>query len=276
MTLNQQPAAGSMGPYTFEIRGTDTDYHDRLHLFSLFSFMQEAAYHNAQAHGIGSDNLDPRGLCWLLIRISVRLDHLPRWGEIITVDTWSRGAPKLIFLRDYDFYGQDGRKFGSATSEWLIASKDTHRPQRPDTVLTGDHRPFSNRAVFAGPLPRPVPLEEPAASQSILTKYADFSDIDRNHHVNNTRYVAWCMDAVHAAFRVGQAEQGCISCDELTEGFPDIRIRGLDIHYISEVRLGSKIHCYCQPVEMDSGSEYRTEARRADNDSVVFRARVLI
>jgi medium-chain acyl-[acyl-carrier-protein] hydrolase len=251
------------GPYAFTIRGTDTDSQDRLHLFSLFSFMQESAYHNAETGGLGASTLDRLGLCWLLVRISVRLETLPHWGETITVSTWSRGIRKLTFLRDFEFFGASGRQFGYATSEWLIATKAEHRPQRPEAVLPDWHQPIGARSVFNGPAPRPPQMEVAAASQPILSQYADFSDIDRNRHVNNTRYVAWCLNAVHAAARTAAVE------------LPDIRVSGLDIHYISEVRFGDKIRCFCQPDHPAPTSEYFVEARRDEDDSVVFRARIL-
>lgn len=258
--------SADLGPYRFAIRATDADYHDRLHLSSLFSFMQEAAYLNAEALQIGTSSLDRQGMCWILIRISVRLTHLPHWGEMVTVDTWSRGTQKLVFLRDFDFYDQQGRKFGSATSEWLIASKDSHRPQRPGQILPPDFQLAAARAVFDQAFARPAPLSGPAANEPVLTKYADYSDIDRVRHVNNTRYIAWCADTVHALQR-SQAAGGL----ELK----DLLFSGLDIHYVSEVRLGAKIHCYCQAVEPGEQGVFLVEARRADDGSPVFRARVL-
>ena len=126
------------GLYRYEIRGTDTDYHDRLHLASLFALMQEAAYHNAEHLGMGAGQLDPAGYCWLLARISVRMVRLPRWTETMSVETWSRGPRKLLFLRDFVFYAgtpDQAEIIGQATSEWLIAHKETHRPVRPDKLL---------------------------------------------------------------------------------------------------------------------------------------------
>ena len=269
MSSEHDIAGHDTGPYKFVIRGTDTDFQDRLHLFSLFSFMQESAYSNAEAGGLGSSLLDRHGLCWMLIRISVRMDSLPRWGETLTVSTWSRGCRKLTWLRDYEFFNDDGERLGCATSEWLIASAADHRPQRPELVLNGRHLRDNERAVFPDVIPRPPRLDDSVAIQPVLTQYADFSDIDRNGHVNNTRYVAWCLNAVHA-FARGENTAGSL---------PDgIEVRGLDIHYISEVRLGDKIHCYCEPLPIAQPAgvrEYLVEARRAEDGIAVFRARIL-
>lgn len=256
--IQEVSAAGqASGPYHFSIRGTDTDWQDKLHWSSLFSFMQESAYANAEAGGFGSTLLDGLDLCWILIRIAVRMDRLPRWGETVTVSTWSRGCRKLTWLRDYEFFDEAGNMLGIASSEWLVASTVDHRPQRPDVILNGRELPRDVRSVFAEPMTRLPQLDERAAELPILTIYADYSDIDRNGHVNNTRYAAWCMNTIHAYRRTaGQPEAAGLS--------------GLEIHFISEARIGDKIHCHCQP---DGPAGYLVEARRAADGAAVFRAR---
>lgn len=280
------------GLYRYDIRGTDTDYHDRLHLASLFALMQEAAYHNAENLGMGASQLDPAGYCWLLARISVRMLRLPRWTETMSVETWSRGPRKLLFLRDFIFYAgtpDQSEVIGQATSEWLIAHKETHRPVRPDKLLDPGRLTayLSQPAALDFDCPK-LPALLTAGDESdavkvgtalrrgspILVKYADFSDIDRNQHVNNTRYVAWAVDAV-------QAFCGCE--DERTNrpALPDQRVTGLDIQYISEVLFGSKIQLYacdCRTVPAceagDSARMVLVEGQLAETGKAVFRARV--
>ena len=252
---------GDPGPYTFVIRSTDTDCNDHLHLFALFSFMQEAAYYGAEYGGLGTSTLDSRGLCWMLVRISIRLDHLPSWGDKVTVKTWNRGSRRLTWLRDYEFFDQHGVQFGAASSEWLIADARDHRPQKPDLLPIEAQKPVFAKAALTDEIRRPGRLDVDLSVKPDLVQYADFSDIDRNRHVNNTRYAAWCMNAVHA---VGG------------EQVDDRQVRELDIQFISELKPGDKIHCYCSffADECPDG-EYRVEARRADDASVVvFRASV--
>ena len=112
------------------------------------------------------------------------------------------------------------------------------------------------------------------SSKPILVKYADFSDIDRNQHVNNTRYVAWAVDAVQVFCSCADRKS-----DRLT--LPDQRVIGLDIQYISEVLFGSKIFLYaCDyqvPAAAEAGDSERmvlVEGQLADTGKAVFRARV--
>lgn len=253
-------------PYSYEIRNTDTDYRDELHYASLFSLMQESAYRNAEFLGFGASKLDPLGLCWMLLGISVRLDALPAWGDHLTIETWSRGAQRLLFQRDFEFYRNgDPMMIGAATSDWLVVRSDTHRPQRPD-IFSEYQRQVNTRHSLAFRCPKLPALAsdlEPA-----LLKYADFSDIDRNRHVNNTRYIAWSIDALYAG--------------DTTETHRIIR--GLDINYLAEIRFGTRILVYRTLVDPSMLPDMQPEAivvdanallvegRRAEDQSPVFRA----
>src|ERR1035437_7189951 len=91
------PCAHSI--YTFDIHSTDTDYKDQIQMHSLFSMMQEAASRNADVYGWGPEVLDKIDTCWLLLRVSVRMDKRPSWLDKISIETWSRGTDRLYFLR---------------------------------------------------------------------------------------------------------------------------------------------------------------------------------
>lgn len=221
------PSAHSL--YTYEIHGTDTDYKDQIQLHSLFSMMQEAASLNAAVYGWGPEVLDPLDTCWLLLRVSVRMTRRPSWQEKITVETWSRGNERIYFLRDFLFYDEKGIKIGVGSSVWILAKKTTHRPVRPSVIM--ELSKIESDPVTA--MPSNPPSITPKADNSwmaehycdanTIVKFADFSEIDRNLHVNNTRYVAWCIDAAHNK----SLDQG--------------DILGIDINYSSEIRFGEKV-----------------------------------
>ncbi len=256
------------GFYTYEIRNTDTDYRDELHLASLFSLMQESAYRNAESLGFGASRLDPMGLCWILLGISVRLDRLPSWKDLLRIETWNRGAERILYRRDFIFRkNDDDGPIGFATSDWLVARSDNHRPQRPTLFEPEQYRPVSRQALnFRCPKLAPIKPE----LEPVLLKHADFSDIDRNRHVNNTRYIAWTIDALYSG---DQTETPRV-------------IKGLDINYLSEILFGTRVLIFRQPVDpvMDCGlaleavvAESRAllvEGRRAQDNSCVFRALV--
>ncbi len=228
--------------YEYSIRGTETDVRDELLPFALVSMLQEAASLDAEYSGLGATELDPAGYCWLLMRTSVRLSAIPAWKDRIIVDTWTNGVERLFSIRDFAITDPKGRSYGKATTSWLVVDKKSHRPQKI-TVLNDPKVMEKSVSALGFNCPK---LEESIAELPALptiSKYAGYSEIDRNIHVNNTRYVAWCMDA--AGMR----------------GIPDANLIGMDINYISEVRMGETIDLYLVPLPIDHG--FCSEAKDA-------------
>lgn len=225
---SESPSA-SHKTYTYQVLGTDTDYKDCLQMNALFSMLQEAASVNASDHGWGYEKLDGADYCWILLRMSVRMLHLPAWRESVFVETWSRGADKLYFHRDFILRNEAGEKLGAASSVWILADKTNHRPVRPDHVFGPEKLQFDPVCVLQNEPPKlktTLNMEQMTSGDSLkntIVKYADFSEIDRNLHVNNTRYVAWSVDAAHR----NSLEQGDII--------------GIDICYQSEITFGQKV-----------------------------------
>ncbi|MBP1757696.1 MAG: acyl-ACP thioesterase [Firmicutes bacterium] len=264
------------GLYPYDIRSSDTDFSDRLQVSTLFALMQESAYRHAEQIGIGTRLLDALDLSWMLSRTSVRLESLPHWGDQIWIRTWSRGARRLLFERDYEFISgdPDNRPFGRATSEWLVVRRDNHRPQRPEIVLTAAQLPVHPEApaVFDFPSPKiesqigPANQDTPGRKPDLL-KYADFSEIDRNRHVNNTRYIAWCMDAAYAALFGG--------LQSLTDpGTRALELRALDINYLSEIRPGDRVQLFVDRKHPDSPGTIIVEGLKSELLTASFRARM--
>ena len=219
----------------FDIRGTDTDYHDRLHLFSLFSYLQEIAYFHAHDLNIGAKDLDDKALVWILVRTSVRMLEMPRWGQQLTIKTWQRGVKRLTFIRDFLLIDENEAVLGYASSEWILADLKTHRPARPDRVLPPELIPPLQPPVFNLDVPRLADFARPDQDNPVIRRYADYSDIDRNHHVNNTRYAAWSADALAAMLA---RQQQVVTNRSLFQSLE------FDIQFVSEVIYGEKINLF--------------------------------
>ena len=214
--------------FKFSVIGPETDIHDRLHYHALFAMLQEAACLDADHDGFGAEKLDSIPACWLLLRMNVVMEKIPKWKDVIYVKTWSCGFEKILFNRDFDILDADFQVIGRATSVWIIAQQGSHRPMRPTSIPGMEryacHEPSPRKALKLQPS-----SEEERADSGKLTRYADYSDIDRNMHVNNTRYLAWSADAYYS--KVSHEEP----------------IRELTINYSSEVHPGEQVFLYSAP-----------------------------
>lgn len=216
--------------YRFTVIGTETDIADRLHYHALCSMLQEAACLDADRNGYGSTTLDQMGACWLILRMKVVMEKIPKWRDEIYIRTYSHGFQKVFFNRDFDIFDANQERIGWATSVWVITEQGDHRPIRPSTI------PGMDAFACTEPSERKVEKLFPASetareSTHQLTRYADYSDIDRNSHVNNTRYIAWSEDSYYLAVPTEQ------------------QIQSMTINYASEVKPGEEVKIYRSIVE---------------------------
>ena len=224
------------GNYSYKIRSTETDFQDKIHFQTLYSMLQEAAGENAVDYGWGAETMDRMNLCWVLVRMSVRMNTLPAWKDKIHIETWSRGAEKIYVSRDFIIRDDARNELGQASSIWIVLDKSTHKPVRPNVLLDIALTKSDETSVFSFISPKINPVHTcdymtEHLHESCLLKYADFSDIDRNGHVNNSKYIAWCIDAYYKHFSKKQKEK-------------PPAISGMDINYISELHFSDRINFF--------------------------------
>lgn len=248
---------------TFEIRSTETDLWDRLHVDQLFSMMQEAASIHARVLGTGADVLDEIGYVFLLSGMSLRLDSYPMWGDEIEITTWCREIVSLYFIRDFRIRTTAGREIGRATSTWFLTDKESHRPVRPSVIdQLIEHYVFPSDSALGFNAPRFKKGQLDFAEQDSFKKFADFSDVDRNRHVNNTRYIAWANDFYYHH-----------------RGIEEPRVlKGIDINYLAEVKYGEAVKIlgmiadYSAQDEIEEASEAIAIEGRDVQQRALFRA----
>lgn len=247
-----RPLPESAFTMDFPLRSTDTDLHDHLHLSALFSFLQETAYYHAEELGLGATQLARYQGCWILLKVSLRLDGLPSWGSTVQVSTWQRGVRRLVFIRDF-VLSTNGRTFAVVSSEWLVADLKTHRPQRPDRLLPPELVPPLTDPCFELPEQNPVQHKLSEAARPVGRRSAYYSDIDRNRHMNNTRYITWLTDAL-ASWK---------SYDP-TALRPRHQLRELTVQFVSEALPGQTADLLVEPVDQPADG-FILAAQRPDD-----------
>ena len=174
----------------FNISSYDLTPGGEARLTSLANFFQEIAYHHATRLGVGYHDLVKEQIFWVLSRMKIRMLRYPEWDEKIRVETWPCGLDKIFAMRDFRIFSPDGRVSGMASTAWLVVDGRTRRPVRPsgelDQYAEGQDLPFEKRLkkiVLSGDL------------HSVGIHRVAGSDLDVVGHVNNVKYMEWCIDA---------------------------------------------------------------------------------
>ncbi len=196
---------------------------------------QEVAEDGVFDYGMDTPSLKENGFCWIILRMSVEMDRFPAWKEDFKIRTWGCGARGVFWRRDYAVFDKENKEIGRASSEWIVANDDNHGPVRPNQVeaVFKDKsegkilEPQWDRLAFDYSAPKlRFPSDDTSPGDPVITKFADYSELDHNDHVNNTRYIAWAYDAL---FKLGV----------------DLRsVKKFDINYHAEVLSGEKVDLY--------------------------------
>ena len=236
---------------TIPVRFGNIDRSDRLTLWSIFDFFQEAAISHAQHLGVGREAMLKNGHAWILSRISILVERRPLYGEVVEVSTWPRKWEKLFALRDYSIKDSSGNTAVRGRGGWLVVDTEKMRPLRPQIVM--ENMP-GNEGIDAIP-ENPASINSADGLKKIGERTAKYSDIDFFGHTNNARYIQWIQDAADIGM--------------LTEASQ----YRLDINYLSEVKPEETVELWSAPLE---SSGYAYEGRRQGIDSnemqPVFRA----
>ena len=205
----------------FLINDAAVDCFGRLKPSMLLFYVQEVAGIHATSLGAGFDALALKNLFWAILRTHVQITHLPRSGETIRVETWPMPTSRVAYPRSVVAYDAAGNEVFRAISLWCLMDANTRSmvlPGKSGVMVEGTLR--GNELAVPGSLA--LKGLESTCSRTVL-----FSDLDRNGHMNNTRYLEWISDLLPAAFHKGHTPREFTVCyhSEAMEGEP------LDIHY---------------------------------------------
>ncbi len=163
----------------------------------LCNFFQEIAGNHASANGFGYPQMVKAGLMWVLTRLKVEIDRYPRWNEDIILTTWVRNRAGFFSERDFLIVDIQGNRLAGALSGWMLLDLKTGRPKTVDHIPL-DMQMFPDEHAVREPLKK---IKSPDGSDRVMSKTAEFQDIDVNMHVNNVKYTEWFLSAFPFEFR---------------------------------------------------------------------------
>ncbi len=204
--------------YEYEIKYQEVDGKKKLRLFNLENYLLEVAGTVADELGFGIAQLHPKGLTWILTRLSLEMYELPTHCEKVRFETWIESNAHMLSTRNFRIYSGD-KLIGQCKSVWAVLDL-----QKREIVNIFDDPIFADSVdgdVIEMARVRMTTLPEPTGCMPHKIVY---SDIDYNGHCNSCRYLQAMMDAY-------------------LPNYYGKKIR-LDINYSKEVMLGDELQTY--------------------------------
>lgn len=204
---------------TLELRACHCDMSGAWKPSSILETMQETAGVHSRLFGLGRDVMDSLNIAWVVSRLTVKFDRVPRINEKLTIETYPTPNRHLFFPRTHIFRDGDGVQIGCANSLWVLMDLTERKLTSSDVVLS--HMPDNKDMKMLPGMPATVkPLGSEPVEGSVIPKY---SELDMNRHVNNTKYLEWCTNALGV------------------EIMTDRCITAFDVNYDAEILPGASI-----------------------------------
>lgn len=177
---------------SFRIASYQTDLTARMKPSAILEIMQEMAGAHAELLDVGRSRLLPMNLCWVLTRVEVRMERYPVSGEVITVETFPMPNRRVFFPRYFIFRDAQGNQIGCAGSLWVVLDIATRKMGNSAQIAAT----MPDNRDLTAPMGMPATVEEIAATPEEHLRLPVYTDLDVNGHVNNTRYLDWCCNAL--------------------------------------------------------------------------------
>jgi acyl-ACP thioesterase len=227
--------------YEYEIKYQEVDGEKKLRLFNLENYLLEVAGTVADELGFGIKTLHPRGLTWILTRLSVEMYELPAPCQKVRFETWIESNAHMLSTRNFRIYKPNPDPFlkgrenewiliGQCKSVWAVLDM-----QKREIVNCFDDPIFADcidGEVIEMARVRMTTIPEPTG---VAPHKVVYSDIDYNGHCNSCQYLKTMTDAY----------------------LPDYygkKVR-LDINYSKEAMLGETLQTYYLTTE--DGVQYQ-------------------
>ncbi len=175
--------------YEYEIKYQEVDAQKKLRLFNLENYLLEVAGLVADEMGFGIRTLHPRGLTWILTRLSVEMFELPTYCQKVRFETWIESNVHMLSTRDFRIYTGD-KLIGQCKSVWAVLDMN-----KREIVNCFDEPIFEGSVdgeVLEMTRVRMTTIPEPTG---IMPHRIVYSDIDYNEHCNSCRYLQAMTDA---------------------------------------------------------------------------------
>ena len=191
---------------TYTITDLHVDCFGRARPSAIAFLAQSAAGGHCNLLKLDWETLATRNLFWAIIRQRVQVNRLPLRGETVTVETWPLPTTRAAYPRATVCYDAEGNELFRVMGLWILMDLQTRAmviPGKSGVELEGITR--GNELAAPGSI-LPKPLE------NSLPRTVVFSELDRNGHMNNTRYLDWVMDLLPAPFHKAHPLRDFVIC----------------------------------------------------------------
>ena len=204
----------------------------------LCNLLQLTAASHSESGGFSFVDMQQFDQAWVLSRMRLEIAQMPKWKDVVTVKTWINTLENSRSVRALEVY-VNGKKYVGAETFWAVFNTRTRRPE--SMALPHDHceKYADMRATL-------VPFSKVAIDQAqslVFERTVMLSDLDIVNHVNNVKYLEWCMDLVDEEVILQQ------------------KIINFDMNFLKELSLKDRVQIYTSQTQNSMSFSINKESK---------------
>jgi len=173
----------------WEINFTQCHSNGYLKYTDLCNILQLTAAAHSELGGISFSDMQEFDQAWVLSRMRVEITALPKWKDVVTVKTWINTLENSRSVRALEMH-VNGNKIVGCETFWAVFNTKIRRPEA--LALPFKHFELypeqkATRESFSK-------INLNTEKKSVFEKTVVLSDVDIVNHVNNVKYLEWCLD----------------------------------------------------------------------------------
>ena len=242
-----------MGPLyvqNYDVTDIAVDRYGRMKPSMILFLAQEMAGRHCNQLSVDYDTLAAKRMFWAVTRHRVQISRIPLRGETLRIETWPMPTTRVAYPRSVVAYDEAGNECFRVISIWVLMHLDTRAmilPGKSGISVVGSLR--GNELAAPGGLVAKDMIHH--RSRTVC-----FTDLDRNGHMNNTRYLDWVDDLLPSPVHENHLVREFVVC------------------YLSEAREGQTLDLSWDFLE---DGVMRMDANRIEGEKTerVFSAKIL-
>jgi medium-chain acyl-[acyl-carrier-protein] hydrolase len=202
----------------WEINFTQCTPNGNLKYVDLCNLLQLTAAGHSEIGGISFSDMQVFDQAWVLSRMRVEVLELPKWKDVVTVKTWINTLENSRSVRAIEMF-LNGKKIVGSETFWAVFNTKTRRPEA--LALPYAHfELYPERKATEQSFSRIIVNDE---KEMVFEKTVFLSDLDIVNHVNNVKYLEWCLDLVDENLILNQG------------------IKSFEMNFLKELSLKDKV-----------------------------------
>ncbi len=201
------------------------DLHKELFIGHLGNHLLNAADFHSNGRGFGMVYLNTINKTWVLSRLVIEMDEMPKIYDEFYVESWVENALRYFTNRNFHIQSADGRTLGWGRSIWAMIDTETRQPVNILDVKDGEIEQWVE-SERQNPIDKPSRVKMTDKAELVYEYVARYNDVDINGHVNSVKSIEHVLDI----FPV--------------EIYKEKRIKRFDIAYVAESHAGDTLRFY--------------------------------